>query len=674
MDTTRITISCVDQTLALISRPLIASGGINVDKVIFTFCSKWTGYLKTAVFYNTTDNVYHVLLDENDSCTIPNEVLKSSGVVHISVFGVDNTGYIRRPSNVLQYTVVDGAVTEATAVPDPTPDIYTQLASAFNKVLDLGGIPGPQGPAGVSGVYVGGGEMPEGYNVRINPNGEACKGAYTIPDYIQQAAEASARTVNNRQTENSFVLAFLADAHCNYSADADNAAIEHASQALSVINKRSPLDLIVHGGDVSAGAKSSTRESTFEDIEDYFELLAGVAGATPEIYVPGNHDDAPYQATDGRLTQRDTVALFGRRNLRYNAVSNGGNYGYIDFASHKIRVIYLDTDDKRGHGTVTVGSSDYTPDYLIAHNVGCNQLKWLAETALDFSDKTNPAEWGIIVVSHVALDVRGSATDAVSSETYMYSTANAGEILGAYRRGKSGSITHESSTINYDYSTLAARAEVYCCIHGHEHAYVERYISSVLSIGCPNVMLGRENVSSDGRTYTKNVGTAEGTAFCVITVDRQYNKIYADHYGAGFDRDWVFVPIAEYTATNQLDVAGYKAGYYLSTGNELTYTSGDMFVSGYIPVKNLDTVFFKNCHIQANQSYHRFSFYNVDKEHLITIKTSSTLALNQVYDDDGYIASIKVFADGIDYTCAYMRFCCSYIGEDSFVAVNEDIL
>ena len=31
---------------------------------------------------------------------------------------------------------------------------------------------GPRGEQGISGVYVGSGEMPEGYNVQIDPNGE----------------------------------------------------------------------------------------------------------------------------------------------------------------------------------------------------------------------------------------------------------------------------------------------------------------------------------------------------------------------------------------------------------------------------------------------------------------------------------------------------------------------
>ena len=35
------------------------------------------------------------------------------------------------------------------------------------------GEPGPPGPPGASGVYIGSGDMPEGYNVQIDPNGDS---------------------------------------------------------------------------------------------------------------------------------------------------------------------------------------------------------------------------------------------------------------------------------------------------------------------------------------------------------------------------------------------------------------------------------------------------------------------------------------------------------------------
>ena len=37
-------------------------------------------------------------------------------------------------------------------------------------------------------------------------------------------------------------------------------------------------------------------------------------------------------------------------------------------------------------------------------------------------------------------------------------------------------------------------------------------------------------------TYDKTAGTAQDTAFCVVTIDLDESMVYADHYGAGYDR------------------------------------------------------------------------------------------------------------------------------------------
>lgn len=132
---TIISVTCTDQVLTVSDRPVIASGGVEVDRVMFTFCEKWDGHVKTAVFYRTASEVYHVLLDEENTCVIPKEVLKSSGLLHIGVFGVKDG--MTRPSSVLTYRVEVGAITEATAIPDPTPDIYTQLLTTIGNLANL---------------------------------------------------------------------------------------------------------------------------------------------------------------------------------------------------------------------------------------------------------------------------------------------------------------------------------------------------------------------------------------------------------------------------------------------------------------------------------------------------------------------------------------------------------
>lgn len=355
-----------------------------------------------------------------------------------------------------------------------------------------------------------------------------------IPDYVKTAAKAVARTVNSRQNENSFVFAFLSDGHCGW--DATHEAVKQAAQAIKVINARCPLDCVVHGGDLALGGNYSTIESTFTDIEDYTEIMESVTTAIPSLWIPGNHDDAPYQDTENRLTQSQVFTLIGRKNLHSGAVCNPGcNYGYRDFDNRKVRVIYLDTHDKRNWGTVRVTSG--SPDFLSADNISGEQLQWLANTAIDFSDKDNQSEWIAVIMSHAALNKVGTITDAVTGEKYECNTANAATILSAYRNGGNGNITHNGTTVNYDFSSVVEKAIICCAVHGHNHMYSNEMVNGILSIGCPNVMNGRERQSSNGNTYTKTPGTAEGTSFCIITVDRTNNLIYADHYGAGIDRE-----------------------------------------------------------------------------------------------------------------------------------------
>lgn len=46
---------------------------------------------------------------------------------------------------------------------------------------------GEQGPQGVSGVYVGSGDMPDGYDIQIDPDGEADTINYTLSDADRKA-------------------------------------------------------------------------------------------------------------------------------------------------------------------------------------------------------------------------------------------------------------------------------------------------------------------------------------------------------------------------------------------------------------------------------------------------------------------------------------------------------
>ena len=133
---TIIRVRCIDQVLTFESTPTIASGGLEEDFIQVDFCSKWDGLTRTAVFWQSEKEAYHVKLDETDSCAIPREILADEGVIYFGLFGVSAAGR-QRTSEVMRYTIVKGAITSGTKPTDPTPDIYTQLLAKYKDMVDI---------------------------------------------------------------------------------------------------------------------------------------------------------------------------------------------------------------------------------------------------------------------------------------------------------------------------------------------------------------------------------------------------------------------------------------------------------------------------------------------------------------------------------------------------------
>ena len=133
MPKTIIKVQCKDQVIQLVETPVIASGGYNEDKVIFDFCSLWDTFTKTAVFYIKKDEVYNVLLDDDNSCIVPSEVIQSPGKFFFGVFGVNSSG-ITRTSEVAKYQVSQGAIVTDPEPSEATPNIYEQILARLNEV------------------------------------------------------------------------------------------------------------------------------------------------------------------------------------------------------------------------------------------------------------------------------------------------------------------------------------------------------------------------------------------------------------------------------------------------------------------------------------------------------------------------------------------------------------
>ena len=270
-----------------------------------------------------------------------------------------------------------------------------------------------------------------------------------------------------------------------------------------------------------------------------------VSSRNPELVVMFNLPVVSYQAGS------EITSAGGYQRLTGYIVDNDG---YIDFPENKIRMIFLNTSDvyseyafREGEDAPSIGISS-------------DQLWWFANIALNFSDKADASEWGIILNSHFPLN-------------YSEDTSRILSLLEAYREGSYGSLSYVNSNryynISYDFYGIE-RAQIICSIHGHSHNFKSELISSsatvepwLLRLGVPNISAGRENEcaaaggkfaakwgdfdeNGDPIYYTKchwddSLGTfvydeEDATSYCMITVDRESRKIYAHYVGTGRDR------------------------------------------------------------------------------------------------------------------------------------------
>ena len=554
------------------------------------------------------------------------------------------------------------------------------------------GATGPQGPAGPKGDKGDKGDPgAKGDKGDPGPQGPAGVGDDT-PDYVLTAADALAKKVVNHIGSDNIVFAVMADAHLGYYTDTGNAAGKQAGQALKRLNERCALDFVAHLGDYTTGAYNTTVESAMRDMADY-QLLIGSKFPGRQAWCVGNHDDAPYQATANRMSQTQVYAAISRKNLASNGYVPGNTaYGYMDFPALRLRLIYLDTHDRRSWGSAQVGAGANC-DFLNVENISAAQLQWLVDHALDFSGVDDPSKWSILIFSHAVLSTSGTYTDP-SGTAHPCDTANAAKLLKAYATKKSGSITHGGVAVNYNF-TAVTPAGIIGCIHGHEHRYANETVGGAfLSICCPNVLNGRERVSADGNTYTKTAGTANGTSFCVFSINRADKKIYVDHYGPGIDRvfNYTVIDPSAPSYTNLLPSAtdtdgsiyngvGWEKGYRLGSDGAPS-VQNDSYLTGFIPVKFGDVVHLKNVKWQngvttgLNSGNQRVSFYDANKVHLGQAAAIGVGGMLSGVKDDNNIwtqFTVKNWSGVTLDNPAYFRLNCAEISGDSIITVNEEI-
>ena len=116
--------------IRIVKRTLVTSQSVNYVQAHFDVRSDdWTAPI-TAIF-RANNNAYSVLLDNENTCIIPWEVLKTAGTVNVSAFCGD-----RHTANIAQFTVVQSGYTEGEMPSEPTPTVYEQILKNFEGKQD----------------------------------------------------------------------------------------------------------------------------------------------------------------------------------------------------------------------------------------------------------------------------------------------------------------------------------------------------------------------------------------------------------------------------------------------------------------------------------------------------------------------------------------------------------
>lgn len=377
----------------------------------------------------------------------------------------------------------------------------------------------------------------------------------SIPEYIKVEAERVANNVQSVRTGQSFTFAGFSDAHTDYS-DASKTSVLHAGMGLKCIREIANVDIVAHFGDYINGSHESTKTGSIEEYKTYHKAMYEACNGVDSVWLQGNHD-ANYQGED-IFDFDEMYAYIGSNNKGNHNVEYGNEnklYGYIDYPTKRLRVIYLNSSDGWKTG-ITDDQSD-----------------WLSNTAFDLSDKSDKSNWGIVIFIHIPVTFGDNA-----------------KILTAIN--------------NYN-----GEAEIIGIFHGHCHNFRTERVTNkqIWQIGIPELCVGRNNeyahstdesyssifgeFDSEGNPvhYNKVSNTAEDTSFNIVTIDRANKLIYCHNFGAGYDRTINYGDngdvLVNYSITNNLtNVLTNNTATTLQSGS--AYTANLTAKDGYV----LDTV------------------------------------------------------------------------------------
>lgn len=402
----------------------------------------------------------------------------------------------------------------------------------------------------------------------------------STPSYITTEAQRVSALVDS----SNFNMICGSDIHLysgNSAHDKSLVSAQYFGMGIKELQKRSSIDCIALAGDYSYMASSSYNVEQVERDILLTEKAIDVNGT--QIWCVGNHDWCYGSGVDRMLTADELYNLIGSKS---NGVKHTDElnrcYGYVDFPTNKIRVIYLNTNDCKD-GIANGGVTKENHGYL--EFISPTQFRWVADVGLQFTE----SGWGVVFVSHHNLDYSFGWFKQFLKMLEAYKDGTNVTLWLTDYIANGQTVGHNEA---FNFASVSNRAEIICNIHGHNHNCAESKVSSSTDVEpwlwrfcVPNICANRynESATNESRIYMgefdedgnpvywyKETGNAKATSFNVVSIDRTNKIIYAYIFGAGRDRAMYYgeyIPV-EYSitvnATNCVD----------STSNPTTITEG----------------------------------------------------------------------------------------------------
>ena len=351
------------------------------------------------------------------------------------------------------------------------------------------------------------------------------------PVYEENLIDKVTNTHVLKQSSNDFSMAVIADVQGNVDSGY-NSYLHHYESLIRTI-KKVGVDCIAEMGDVVMG--NNTKEITSNLLTNTSNILN--CGLAPVFRVRGNHDDNSWIAHTQknqalRITDKEWYSRILKPFEKYfdNVNTENKGYYYKDFEKQKIRVITLDCEDlpyiENGDGTVK-----YPQIYRFGYQQ--RQLQWLCEKALNFTNKEDRKEWGVVLLNHQWRQI-------ITDDGKHFNDAQLVHILKAFKSGTrvqtASSYEDMSVTIDYDFTSQGAM-EIICGIGGDSH------VDNFYELGSSGIKIIEVLCSlpqAEPNMPSRTLKTESEDAWDLISINREERKIYCTRFGAGTDREFSY--------------------------------------------------------------------------------------------------------------------------------------